>query len=327
MEFQFTEEQEMLRTSARDFLEKEYDEATVKEVEAGILGYSPELWRKIAGLGWLGLVYPEQYGGSDMNLVDLAVLCEEIGRAGLAAPFISTVVLSGLTVLESGSEEQKSSLLPSIINGSLIISPVLGESKTDFAGLARTPESISVTAYANGNDYTLNGASLFIHDANIAGKFLVPARTGQDTITLFLIDAEAPGVTVERLASTPNDNQCEVVLNNVPVSAADIIGTPENGWEPLSRSIQTATVMFAAQMLGAGEKMYRESVDDYENRIQSGEILGVEEHNKEYLDKLREELDTCRTSVYNAAAKLDSGKPCDFEADIVSAWSSHAGQP
>lgn len=320
-----TEEQEMLRASARDFLKQEYDEAAEKEVAAGTLGYSPELWYKIAELGWLGLVYPEKYGGSEMNLVDLAVLCEEIGRAAFAGPFISTVVLSGLTILDSGTEEQKSALLPGIAEGSLIISPVLGESKTGLAGLG-APETIAIMAEADGSGYILKGAGLFIHDANIANKFLVPARTGKDAVTLFLVDADSPGVTVERLASTPNDNQCEVVFNGVGVPVKNIVGTPGSGWEPLSRSLRVATVIFAAQMLGAGQNMLQESLEDYENRIGNNEILGVEQHNKEYLDNLRGELDTCREAVYIAAAGLDSGEPCDFETDIVNAWATLAGK-
>jgi alkylation response protein AidB-like acyl-CoA dehydrogenase len=321
MPFTLTEEQEMLRASARNFLKQEYDEAAVKEVETGILGYSPELWHRIAGLGWLGLVYPEKYGGSEMNLLDLAVLCEEIGRAAFAGPLISTVVLGGLTILGSGTEKQKSALLPGIIEGSLIISPVLGESKTAFAGLG-TPETVAVTAEKDGSAYILSDAGLFIHDANIAHKFIVPARTGKDSVTLFLVHAESPGITVERLASTPDDNQCEVVFNNVRVSADDIIGGLDSGRDSLSRPLHAATVMFAAQMLGAGQDMLQESIDDYENRVRNNEILGVEEFNKKYLDNLKEELDNCREAVYRAAARLDAGESCDFETDIIAAWSN-----
>ena len=104
MDFEYAEEQEMLRASAREFLEKECTESVIKEVQESGLGYSPEVWKKIADLGWLGLVYPEQYGGAGMNVIDLAVLYEEFGRVMFPSSYMSTVVLGGLTILEAGSD-------------------------------------------------------------------------------------------------------------------------------------------------------------------------------------------------------------------------------
>src|SRR4030043_2032447 len=111
MDFTYTEEQEMLRKSARDFLAKECTERFVRDMEKDEKGYSPELWRKIAELGWLGLIYPEKYGGTDGIITDMAVLYEEFGRSMFPSPHLSTVVLCGLTILNAGSEAQKTELL------------------------------------------------------------------------------------------------------------------------------------------------------------------------------------------------------------------------
>lgn len=121
MDFSLSEEQEMLKTMARDFLEKECPESLVREMERDDKGYSPELWRKIADLGWLGLIYPEKYGGTGGNILDLVVLYEEMGRAMLPSPHLSTVVLCGLAILTAGSDEQKADLLPKIVDGDLIL--------------------------------------------------------------------------------------------------------------------------------------------------------------------------------------------------------------
>ncbi|MCJ7743007.1 MAG: acyl-CoA dehydrogenase family protein, partial [Dehalococcoidales bacterium] len=134
MDFSLTEEQEMLKTMAHDFLEKECPEAVVRKIETDEKGYSPELWRKIAELGWLGLTYPEEYGGTGGNLIDLMVIHEEIGRALFPSPHLSTVVLCGHTILEAGSEAQKKEFLPKIVNGELILAMALSEPESSWDG-------------------------------------------------------------------------------------------------------------------------------------------------------------------------------------------------
>lgn len=128
-----------------------------------------------------------------------------------------------------------------------------------------------------------------------------------------------------REATTTGDNQCEVIFDNVRVPADSIIGGLNGSWTPLSRSINAATVMLAAQMLGAGQKLLEASVEDYENRIQSGTFIGVEEYNQEYITNLRQDIESCRRTIYHAAEKLAAGEPCDFEMSIVAGWSNYKG--
>ncbi len=328
MDLNFTEEQEMLRASARDFLEKECPESVVREIEASDLGYSPDLWRKIADLGWLGLVYPEQYGGTGMSIVDLAVLCEEFGRAMFPSPYLSTIVLSGLTILEAGNDEQKDDILPGVINGNVIIVLALSEPESSWEGTALNPKSVTISATRDGDDYLLNGVQLFVHDANIAHTFLVPARTRasgdpKDAITLFLIDAGSPGINVTQLATTASDNQCEIIFSKVRAPKGNIIGRLNGGWAPLSQSMQIGAIMLSAQMLGAGERLLELSVEDYQTRIQSEMPGEVKQYNEEYLAHLRSDIESCRGTIYLAAKKLAKGEPCDFEITIVKGWSSY----
>jgi alkylation response protein AidB-like acyl-CoA dehydrogenase len=328
MDLNFTEEQEMLRASARDFLEKECPESIVREIERSDLGYSPDLWKKIADLGWLGLVYPEQYGGTGMNVVDLAVLYEEFGRAMFPSPYISTIVMSGLTILEAGNDEQKSDILLRVIKGDTIIALALSEPGSSWEGTAWNPESVTISATPDGDGYLLDGVQRFVHDANIASIFLVPARTRasgypKDGITLFLAGAESPGISVARLATIAGDNQCEVIFSKVRVPRENIIGKLNGGWAPLSRSMQIGTVMLSAQMLGAGQRLLELSVEDYETRIQSDMPGEVKQYNEEYLAHLRNDIDGCRGTIYLAAKKLANGEPCDFEMTVVQGWSSY----
>lgn len=329
MDFDFTEEQEMLRASARDFLEKEYTESVISEVEAGGLGYSPVLWKKIADLGWLGLVYPEQYGGVGMNLIDLAVLFEEFGRAMLSSPYMSTVVLSGLTILSAGSCEQKSDILPRIINGDIIITLATNQPDTSWKGTALEPEGVAISATAEGDEYLIDGVKLFVHDAHIANFFLTPAKTKaegypEDNITLFLVDAESPGISVARLATTYSDNQCEVIFNKVRVPGENIIGELHGGWATLSRSLQIGTVMLSAQMLGAGQKLLELSVEDHENRIHFDMSDEINRYTEEQIAHLLNDVEGCRWTTYLAARKLAEGESCNFEGTVISGWSSYA---
>jgi alkylation response protein AidB-like acyl-CoA dehydrogenase len=331
MDVNFTEEQEMLRASARDFLEKECTDDIIAEVEAGRLGYSPDLWNKITELGWLGLVFPEQYGGSEMNLVDLAVLYEEFGRAEFASPYTSTIVLGGLTILEVGSESQKSDILPKLIEGEAIIAATLSASDPGLEGTELRPDEVTISATVDGEDYLLSGVRLFVHNAAIADYFLVPARTNsgnnpEDGITLFLIDAHSPGLNITRLTTISGDNQCEVIFYNVRVNTDNIIGKPDEGWAPLSRSTQIAEVMMASQMLGAGERLYKDSEDDFITRLESGIPDDVKQHNEEYLANLKKDIDSCRQITYEAANKLADGASFNFEGSITGNWSKYAHQ-
>ncbi|UCD09670.1 MAG: acyl-CoA/acyl-ACP dehydrogenase [Dehalococcoidales bacterium] len=331
MDVNFTEEQEMLRSSARDFLEKECTEDIIAEVEAGRLGYSPDLWNKITELGWLGLVFPEQYDGSEMNLVDLAVLYEEFGRASFASPYTSTIVLGGLTILEVGSNGQKSDILPKMIEGEVIIAAAIGASDPGLEGTELRPDDVTISATADGEDFLLNGGRLFIHNASIADYFLVPARTNsgndaQDGITLFLVDANSPGLNITQLTTIPGDNQCEVIFDNIRASADTILGELDNGWAPLSRSLQIAEVMMASQMLGAGERLYRDSEEDFMTRLESGIPDDIKQHNEEYLANLKKDIDTCRRITYDAAKKLVEGESFDFEGSITRNWSLYTHQ-
>ena len=326
MNIELTEEQEMLRASARDFLEKECTERVVQEIEASGLGYSPELWRKIASLGWLGLVLPEQVGGSGMDLVDQAVLCEELGRAMFPGPYVPTVVIAGLTIAEQGSEAQKSVILPGLIEGNTIAAVTLDEPRLGSPGMVYGPESVKIQATSDGAGFVLNGRALFVIYAGIASTFLVPARTSagsgpEDGITLFLVDSGTPGITVTPLTSLSWDNPCEVVLDGVSVPREGVLGQIDHGWTSLSRSMQIGAVMQAAQMLGAGERLHQIAREDYETRVRASESAR-DSFTVEYLARLRRELDSCRLASYEAARRLVAGERGEFDNMVVNAWKS-----
>jgi len=324
MDFSLNEQQEMLKKVARGFLEKECPESFVRTMEIDTKGYSPELWFKMADLGWLGLPFPEKHNGMGGNIVDLAVLFEEMGRAMLPSPYLSTVVLGGLTILESGSEDQRCELIPKIVKGELIISLALTEPSASW-----NSDGIQVSAIQDGDKFIINGTKLFVHDALVADKILCVARTAEGEmsdygITLFLIDSNNSGISFEILETTAEDKQCEINFYNVIVPASDIIGNIHQGWQSLRRALQVGTVMLCSQMTGAGHKLLELVLDYAKTRIQFDQYIGVNQYVQEQCINIFSRVEGSRAVTYKAAYKLSECKPADMEVSIAKAWVSAA---
>ncbi len=329
MDFTYTEEQEMLRKMAREFLEKECPERFVRDMEKDPRGYSPGLWQKMADLGWQGLVFPEKFGGSAGTVTDMSVLYEEFGRALLPSPHLSTVILGGLTVLNAASEAQKTEFLPKIVNGKKVIALALTEPESSWDGKDWKPEAVTLRARQNGDDYVLNGAKMFVHDAAAADYLLVVTRTRAtrnptNGITLFMVDAKSPGIKITPLVTLSGDTQAEVVFNDVKVSRHNIIGQLHAGWEPLTRSIQVATVLLCAQMLGASQKLLEITLDYAKTRVQFDMPIGIHQYVQEHCVNLYADMDGIKWSTYLAAWKLTLNEPADFEVSVAKAWASDA---
>src|SRR3990170_1829236 len=229
MDLGLTEEQELLKSSAREFLEKECPETHVREMEEDEQGYSPDLWKKMAELGWQGLVIPEQHGGTGMGYLDLIVLVEEFGRALVPGPFIPTAVGGAIALLEAGSDAQKQQYLPKIASGEHIWTLALTEPSARFDA-----EGVELQAKEDGGGYVLNGTKLFIRDAHVSDYMTVVARTGgkgEDGITLLIVDSKSPGISFTTLKTIASDKQCEVKFENVKAAKANVLGQAGNGWE------------------------------------------------------------------------------------------------
>ena len=330
MDFSLNEEQEMLKTMARDFLESEYPESVVREVARSDKGYSPELWRKIADLGWMGIIFPEEYGGIGGNAVDLEVLYEEMGRAIFVSPHLSTVVLCGQTILAAGTEEQKAELLPKIVNGDLILALALTEPESSWDGKAWNAEGVTVNAIPAGDDYIIDGVKLFVHDAHVADYLLCVARTKdgavpEDGITLFLVDAKSPGINYTLLSTQSGDNkQSEVIFDKVKVPKKNIVGELNGGWTPLAKTMQLGAVMLCAEMAGAGQRVLELTVDYAKTRIQFDMPIGINQFVWGHCVQLVKDVDGSRQVTYLAAWNLSEGLPCDLEVAIAKAWTGDA---
>jgi alkylation response protein AidB-like acyl-CoA dehydrogenase len=323
MKLTLTEEQEMLKKAARDFLAEKCPKKFVKQVEESETGYSRELWLEMAQLGWMGLAFPEKYGGGDMSFLDLVVLLEEMGRACLPGPFFSTVVLGGLPILDLGSEEQKQEYLPKLIRGEKIFTLALTEAGYHHYDTS----SVTVQATPADGSYTIKGTKLFVPDAHIADYLLCVARTKpKNGITIFLADAKNPKINYTVLKTIAGDKLCEVVFDQMPVPKANILGQLNQGWSAVQKIIERAALGKCCEMVGNIQRVLEMTVDYAKERKQFDRPIGSLQVIQHYCADMATDIDGARFSTYQAAWMLSEGLPCTKEIAIAKAWTSQASQ-
>jgi alkylation response protein AidB-like acyl-CoA dehydrogenase len=324
MDLSLNEEQQLLQDSARDFLRQECPTTHVRAMETDDIGYSPELWRKIAELGWPGLMFPEQYGGSGYTFVELCVLMEEFGRAVLPSPLHSCVLTFGLPILFAGSAAQQERYLSQVATGSLLGTLALTEPSASFE-----PSGISVRATASANGFVINGTKLFVANAHTAEVLLVAARTwdngnAQNGISLLLVPGNAAGVEITPLQTIASDRQFEVEFRNVQVGSEALVGTLHQAWPVIRKTLDHATVAKCAEMVGIAQVAFDMSVDYAKNRVQFGRPIGSFQAIKHKCADMVIDVDGSRFITYRAAWCLAQGFEAAKEIAMAKAWTSDA---
>ncbi|MFI5327208.1 MAG: acyl-CoA dehydrogenase family protein [Candidatus Rokuibacteriota bacterium] len=309
MNFGFSEEQELLRNTARKFFENECPSDTVRRLMETPEGINPELWKKLAEQGWLGLIYPEQYDGMALGLVDLVVLMEEMGRAVTPGPYFSTVLLGGLAVLEAGSDAQKKEWLPKIAAGDKRVALAWMEPSAQLG-----PAGVTLTAVEKGGTYTLSGTKLFVHDAHTADALVVAARTrpgaGADGVSLFLLPRGTKGLEVTLLPTMDQTRKlCEVACADVTVGADALLGAAGAGWAPLARVLDRATVALCAEMCGGAQKVLDMTVEYAKIRQAFGRPIGSYQGVKHRAADMLVDVENSKSITYYAAWALDENSP------------------
>ena len=327
MDLSLTETQEMLRNTARDFLKRECPWTLVKEIDESDTGFSPDLWNKMAELGWLGMIFPEEYGGMAASLTDLAIIYEEMGQALLPGPYFTSAMLCGSIILELGTEEQKQQILPDIGQGKKILTLALTEPDYGWE-----PECIHLSAKPENGGFVLNGTKRFIHDAQIANQFICVARTKEssnpaDGITLFLVDKESPGLSSRDLSGFLGEKLNEVIFDSVEVPASSILGEVNNGWAALNNPLNKAIVILCAYMVGGCQHLLDRTVEYAQTRIQFGQPIAAFQWVQSYIIGQANHLEKARWLTYEALWKLDTSKPQpeqDEAASLAKAVTSDA---
>jgi alkylation response protein AidB-like acyl-CoA dehydrogenase len=323
LDLDLSEDQKMLQKAARDFLANECSKQFVRQMELDEKGYSPELWGKMAELGWLGLPFPESYDGGGGSLLDLVILLEEMGRAILPSPYLPSVVMSGLTILSAGSDDQKQRYLPAISRGE-IFTFALTESDGGY-----DPASIKTMAAQGKGEYVISGAKLFVPYAHVADHMLCLARTSagpspEDGLSLFVVDAGSRGVSSAVLSTIASDKQCEVVLDGARVPAGNVLGQPGGAWPIVEKTLQWAAIAKCAEMVGAAQQVLEMSVAYAKERVQFDRPIGTFQAVQHHCANMLLDVDGMRYLTYEAAWLLSSGLPAVKEVAMAKTWVSEA---
>jgi alkylation response protein AidB-like acyl-CoA dehydrogenase len=326
MDFGFNQEQELLRATARKFFENECTSEFVRARMAEPAGVTEEFWAKLAEQGWLGLIYPEEYGGTGLGFVDLTVLMEEMGRAVMPGPFFSTVLLGGLTILEAGSAAQKTEWLGKISAGEAKATLAFTEPNARWDAAA-----VTATARESGRTFTLSGTKLFVLDAHLADVLVVVARTREgkrpeEGLSLFLVPRTARGVNVKLLPTMDQTRKlCEVTFADVTVDAGALLGPRDGAWAPLSRVLDRATVALCAEMCGGAQRVLDMTTEYAKIRIAFGKPIGSYQGVKHKAADMLVEIENAKSLTYYAAWAVDENVPeAPLAASMAKAYVSDA---
>lgn len=307
MDFAFSEEQEMLRRSAREFLAKECSPKVVRKLMESSDAFDAALWKKLADLGWTALGIPDQYGGVG-TFLDLVVVLEEAGRALLPGPFFATMGLAVPVLIEAGNESQKKEALGAIAEGSARATVAFTEGSGRWDA-----DSVTLVAKAAGDGWQLDGVKQFVPDGGVADYTVVVARTrgeGEDGITLFLVKGKPKGMTVTPLKAMDMTRRwTEVRFDKVHLDSSSVMGSPHNAWPRLKRAMEWATAALCAEMIGGGQKVLETSTEYAKTRQQFGKPIGIYQAVSHKLADMLVQSESARSATYYAAWTVDADAP------------------
>lgn len=329
VDLSFTEEQEILKDSVREFMVRECPRETVRQIDNTESGFSPDLWQKVSSLGWTGILIPTQFGGNAGTLLDAGVLAEEMGSGIFPSPHHSSCILSALVLLGDEGGQRHEQLLRSIAAGQSILTLAFTEQDYGWG-----PEKVHMQATRNRRrgrgGFVLNGVKQFIPDANIADNIICIARTSQGDnpeggLTLFLVDKQSSGLSLKPMNGFFGEKLSEVTFTSVEVPESNVIGTVDRGWEVLAPALEKATTVLCAYMVGAGRQVLDFTLEYTRNRVQFGRPIAQFQRVQDHCVEMVTELDGARWTTYEALWKQDTGHPEASQAASVAKIATSQG--
>ena len=302
-----TEEQSMLRDSARGLISDKAPVAHLRQLRDGkdADGFSRALWKTFAVMGFAGLLVPEAFGGSGLGCVEAGVVMEEIGRTLMPTPFLSTAVVGASALSRGGSEAQKSAYLPKIADGSLLTALAIDE------GAKHRPLHTALQAVRSGNGFKLSGAKAFVVDGHVADLLIVAARSAgnagdRNGLTLFLVDPKAKGVAIERTVMVDAHNAARITFDNVEVNADGVLGEVDGGAALLEGVLNIGRGAVASEMVGLSEEVFGRTVTYLKERKQFGKLIGEFQALQHRAAQLYIDIEITRAAVRKALQALDN---------------------
>jgi alkylation response protein AidB-like acyl-CoA dehydrogenase len=310
MQLVLTEDQELLAQTARDFVAEHSPVKRVRDLRdsGDEVGFSRDLWRQMAELGWVGIPFPEVFGGAEMGLAELAVVLEPLGRNLAPEPFLSNVLLAGQAILLGGSEKQQAEWLPRMIAGDALLALAYAEAKSRY-----DVHRVETRADATGDGWRLTGEKVQVLDGGVADAWVVSARLSGEVgdsegLALFLVPSGAPGVTVTPQGRVDSRAAAIVRFDGVAVGADALVGEAGRGGALLERVVDMATVGLCAEMLGSMTEAFERTLQYLKDRKQFGVPIGSMQALKHRTAEMFIEVELARSCTMAAARAIDAAE-------------------
>ena len=310
MDLVLSEEQELLHRTAREFVGQRSSLKRIRALRDGADpdGFSRELWREMARLGWTGIILPEEHGGLGLGYRDLMVVMEELGRGLMPEPMLSTVLLGANAILLGGSDAQRREHLPAVAAGERLLALAWQE-----AGSRYEPDHVETRAERMGTGWRLGGEKIQLLDGAPADRLVVSARTAGgardgDGITLFVVRPDAPGVALERQVRVDGRGAALLHLRDARVEADAVLGEVGRGGALLARVLDRATIGLTAEMLGSMSAAFEMTTDYLRTRVQFGAPIGSFQALKHRAARMFVEIELARSAVMHAHRVVDEGR-------------------
>jgi len=304
------EEQSMLRDAAKSWTQEKSPVTAFRKMrDSGVeIGYDVNAWNEMAEMGWAGVIIPEEYGGSAFGYLSIGLILEELGRTLTASPLIASGVGAASALVLGGSDAQKSEWLPKIADGSVVGALAVDE------GPHHAPEKVALAATKSSAGYSLSGTKTFVIDGLAANLLVVSARTSgkpgdKDGITLFLVPADAKGVSRKRLALADSRGAANITFDKVEVGADAMLGAADKGWDVLEKTLDRVRAALAAEMLGAANQAFETTLDYLKVRVQFGQVIGSFQALQHRAAKMFTDLELARSAVEAALQAIDADSP------------------
>jgi|SRR3989339_716067 len=324
MDLNLSEEQKMFKDSAETFLSKEWTLKLLKEVIKEEKGYSIDHWKKIADLGWTGMLIDEHYGGIGCDFIDLCLILEEMGRVLFPSPFLASAIMGASILSEAASDEMKEKLLAPVASGAAIVTLAVGETGDNWS-----KDMIATTAEKSGGSYVLRGTKLFVPFAHVSDYIIccVKDKSSPDnSATLFLVDARTQGVECIPIPTFSIDRYSKVVFDSVVVSEENVIGKIGGGWDVIEKVMPRVVVSRCMEIVGGLQKVLEMTVQYVKDREQFGAPIGSFQVIQHYLAEMAVDVDTSKLITYQTAWKVSKNLPCEKDISMAKAWSGEAYQ-
>lgn len=304
----FDDTQEMLRDSALAFLK---DNAPISALRTlrdthDPVGFSRDLWRQAAELGFTGVLIDEAYGGSGLGVVEAGIIAEAIGATLAPLPFLSTSVLGASLLGLFGSDTQRSALLPEMASGRHLTALALDE------GSKHRPDRITMLARRHGDGYMLDGSKVFVVDGHVADTLIVVAKDAQagvdGDISLFLVPRDSAGVRVERCVIADATNAARVTFEGVRIPAYALLGRAGNGAAMLDKVLDIARAVLSSELVGIADATFARTLAYLKERSQFGKQIGEFQALQHRAAHLFAEIELARAAVLQCQQRLDAGR-------------------